>query len=44
MSEHNIIFLSEYKAPKDFQMIWSKNVKVTGNGLSNNKKEKLYVL
>ena len=52
MSEDNIIFTSEYKAPKDFEEIWSKNTKVTGKnisekygkGNSSNRCEKLYVV
>jgi len=40
MSENNIIFLSEYKAPKDFEKIWSKNSRTTGK----NMKENLYIL
>lgn len=52
MSENNIIFISEYNAPKDFEKIWSKNIKVTGKtiskkygkGNSSNRSEKLFLL
>lgn len=52
MSEYNIIFISEYKAPKDFEEIWSKNTKVTGKTISkkygkgnySNRREKLFLL
>jgi len=40
MSENNIIFLSEYDAPEDFQKIWSKDSRTTGK----NMKENLYIL
>ena len=50
MSEHNIVFLSEYKAPKDFTEIWSSTSKLTGVSKSQGKHksksrtEKLYVI
>jgi DNA adenine methylase len=42
MSTHNIVFVSEYKAPKDFKQIYSKTQHLTGLGtkgshLSNEK-------
>ena len=40
MSENNIIFLSEYSAPKDFEQIWSISSRTTGKVM----KEKLYIL
>jgi len=40
MSLHNIIFVSEYNAPKDFNKIWSGNSRTTGSTM----KEKLYIL
>jgi DNA adenine methylase len=50
MSENNIIFLSEYNAPKDFEPIWSRTSKLTGVSKSQGKHisktriEKLYVV
>jgi DNA adenine methylase len=46
MSEHNIIFVSSYKAPKDFQTIFSSQHKLTGNTSGKDKRrvEKLFVL
>ena len=52
MSEDNIIFVSEYKAPTDFEKICSKNIKVTGKtiskkygkGNSSNRCERLFLL
>jgi len=34
MSEHNIVFVTEYKAPRDFEKVWSKNIKMTGKMVS----------
>lgn len=34
MAENNIVIVSEYNAPKDFDKIWSTNVKVTNSGIS----------
>ena len=52
MSEHNIVFVTEYEAPSDFEKIWSKTIKVTGRGISQKygkgshtkREEKLYVV
>ena len=51
MSENNIIFISEYSAPKDFTKIWSKTTKLTGKNIKkkHNKNhikriEKLFVI
>jgi len=47
MSENNIIFVSEYKAPRGFVNVFKKSLKLTGNSknMKNNKRqEKLYVL
>lgn len=30
MSENNIIFLSEYNSPKDFEKIWTENSRTRG--------------
>ena len=49
MAEDNIVFVSEYKAPKDFEKIWSKTSCMTGNihkskGKKGNKRtENLYL-
>ena len=34
MAKHNIVFISEYKAPKDFEEIFRKTTKVTGKSIS----------
>ena len=50
MSKHNIVFISEYNAPPDFELIWSHTSKLTGVSKSQGKHtsksrtEKLYVL
>ena len=48
MSEHNIIFVSNYKAPRGTELVYKTNYKLTGSKkhmTSNNKRvEKLYVL
>lgn len=46
MSKDNIIFLSEYKAPTDFTLVWSDKIKSNGSyrGYKIDKKEKLFVL
>ena len=47
MSEHNIIFVSGYKAPREFKNIYSSSHKLTGGQFNNiNKKrtEKLFLL
>ena len=45
MAENNIVFVSSYKAPKEFQLIFSSTHKLTGNavGVNKNRVEKLYV-
>jgi DNA adenine methylase len=40
MSEHNIVFVSEYKVPKDFEKIYSTNVKTAGS----NRIDNLYIV
>lgn len=40
MSHSNIVFVSEYKAPKDFIKIWEGDARTTGPDM----KEKLYVI
>lgn len=50
MSKNNIVFISEYTAPKDFKQIWSNTSKLTGVSKSEGKHnskirtEKLYML
>ena len=52
MAENNIVFVTEYEAPKDFEKIWSKNIKITGRGVSQKhgrgshtkRVEKLYIV
>ena len=47
MSENNIVFVSEYNAPDDFQKIWSKDVKITGlqcKGTYISRTENLYLV
>lgn len=34
MAENNIVYVSEYKAPQDFEKIWSREIKITGRGVS----------
>lgn len=42
-SKDNIVVVSEYKAPKDFKMIWQSKTNVMHNGKNNIKTEKLFV-
>jgi site-specific DNA-adenine methylase len=42
-SKDNIVVVSEYKAPKDFKMIWQSKTNVMHNGKKNIKTEKLFV-
>ena len=47
MSKNNIVFVSEYKAPDDFEKIWSKVVKITGlqaKGGCTSRSENLYLV
>jgi DNA adenine methylase len=47
MAQDNIVFVSEYKAPKDFEKIWSKVVKITGlqvKGAYTSRSENLYLV
>jgi DNA adenine methylase len=47
MSKNNIVFVSEYKAPDDFEKIWSKVVKITGlqaKGGCSTRSENLYLV
>jgi DNA adenine methylase len=37
MSEKNLVFVSEYNAPKDFTEIWSKSIKLSGVSKSEGK-------
>lgn len=43
-SKKNLVFVSEYTAPKDFKCIWKKDNFSMHNGLEKRKKEKLYTL
>lgn len=46
MSENNLVFISEYKAPEDFTCVWQGNVKTNfasqRNGATNHAIEKLF--
>lgn len=42
-SKDNIVVVSEYKAPKDFKMVWQSKTNVMHNGKKNIKTEKLFV-
>lgn len=42
-SKNNIVVISEYKAPKDFKVIWSSKLAVLHHGKTNMKIEKLFV-
>lgn len=42
-SKHNLVFISEYKAPKDFKAIWKKDIKMVHSGNTRKKTEKLFV-
>jgi DNA adenine methylase len=45
MSEKNIVYVSSYNAPKDFECIFSSSHKLTGINTSNKKRtEKLYII
>jgi DNA adenine methylase len=44
MAKDNIVFVSEYKAPKDFQKIWSKNVHTQYNKVGVDNKENIYLI
>jgi hypothetical protein len=46
MSENNIVLVSEFTAPDDFEPIWTKHIHVNDNRLSiiRTMKEKLWVL
>lgn len=37
VNENHIVFISEYKAPEDFECIWSKEVVVSGNNIHKKK-------
>jgi DNA adenine methylase len=41
MSKDNIVFVSEYSAPKDFEKIWSKKSNLTGIINTSNKRENI---
>ena len=44
MSKHNIILISEYNMPKEFECIWSKDIKCTlDNNKITKKLEKLFI-
>jgi DNA adenine methylase len=36
MAEHNIVFVTEYEAPDDFEKIWSKHSRTTGKTMKEN--------
>ena len=40
MAKNNILFISEYKAPRDFELIWSIKSQTTAHSMT----EKLFVL
>jgi site-specific DNA-adenine methylase len=40
MSKNNLVFVSEYKAPDDFDLVWSTKSKTTRRSMT----EKLYVI
>jgi len=42
-SEDNIVVISEYKAPKDFKMIWQSKTNVMHHGKKNIKVERLFI-
>jgi hypothetical protein len=47
MSKDNIVFVSSYTAPKDFEEIFSSSHKLTGISANNNDKkriEKLFLI
>ena len=50
MSKKNIVLISEYNMPKDFECIWKKEVKIgmdnnrKSNDTKNNRVEKLFIL
>ncbi|MDD3138947.1 MAG: hypothetical protein PHX08_08250 [Lachnospiraceae bacterium] len=50
MSKNNIVLVSEYNMPDDFECIWNKEVKAnfdanrTSNDDKNNRVEKLFIL
>ena len=49
MSKYNIVLISEYNMPPDFECIWSKETIVNfdsnrmNNGKDNNRTEKLFI-
>nr|DAH38563.1 MAG TPA: hypothetical protein [Caudoviricetes sp.] len=46
MAKNNIVLVSEYNMPDDFECIWKKEIKTTlGNNLTSNNKrtEKLFI-
>ena len=47
MSKNNIVFISEYNMPDDFECIWSKKTTTTLNNhridKDNNRTEKLFI-
>lgn len=44
MSENNIIFISEYKAPEDFALIYLEKSSINHNTTTKNNFERLYVI
>jgi len=42
-SKHNLVIISEYKAPKDFKVIWSKKVNNTFGSHVKKQQEKLFM-
>ena len=44
MSKHNIIFLSEYKAPKDFDIVANIENNVNHNSVNKNNIDRLYTI
>lgn len=42
-SKHNLVFISEYKAPKDFKVVWKKKVTNTFSSRVKKQQEKLFM-
>lgn len=43
-SKNNLVFISEYTAPKDFKVVWTKKISVVHSSNTRNKVEKLFML
>jgi hypothetical protein len=42
-SKDNLVLISEYSAPKDFKVIWMKEMKTTYRNQSKNRIEKIFI-